>query len=146
MCYTLVLHIASFHRAGKTASYRSVSVHCLKPYRRNPAALAIAAHPDAMACPGLVECLNDEDNVVAVLAVNALESIGSPAIPALMEAYERATPRARIHLMRAMAQIRDPRAIALMMKAMGQDSAAAQYWAQQGLEMLGLNMVYLGPN
>lgn len=112
---------------------------------RAAAALAIAAHPDPAACAGLVECLNDEDNVVAVLAVNALVSIGSPAIPTLLEAYDGATSRARIQIMRAVAEIRDPRAIALMMKAMDQDSAAAHYWAQQGLEMLGLNMVYLRP-
>ena len=37
-------------------------------------------------------------------------------------------------------------AIRLMLDAQGQDSAALQYWAQEGLERLGLNMVYLRPD
>jgi HEAT repeat protein len=92
-----------------------------------------------------VDCLNDDDGVTAVLAVGALTAIGRAAVPALIEAFGGATPRARIHIMRAVAQIRDPRAINLMMQAMAQDSAALQYWAQRGLEMLGLDMVYLKP-
>jgi hypothetical protein len=32
-----------------------------------------------------------------------------------------------------------------MMKAMDQESAALQYWAREGLEALGLDMVYMKP-
>jgi len=31
------------------------------------------------------------------------------------------------------------------MKSMNEESAALQYWAKQGLEWLGLDMVYIKP-
>jgi hypothetical protein len=32
-----------------------------------------------------------------------------------------------------------------MMKVMEEESSLLQYWAQEGLERLGLNMIYLKP-
>jgi HEAT repeat protein len=115
------------------------------PDVRAAAALALAAHPDEAATPALVKTLADKDSVVAALAARALIAIGSAAVPALLEAYDGSTPRARIEIMRTLAEISDPRAIRLMMKAMEEDSAVLGYWAQQGLDTLGLNMVYLKP-
>jgi len=94
----------------------------------------------------LVRTLSDEDNLVAVLAVNALVKIGDVATPLLIEAFDGATRRGCIQIMRALAELRDSRGIKLMMTAMDEDSAALQYWAQQGLEPLGLNMVYMKPD
>ncbi len=112
---------------------------------RSAAALALAAHPTEVAIPALIGVLDDDDSVVCALAVSALAAIGTPAVPGLIEAFEDASPRVRIHIMRALAEIRDMRAISLMMKAMDQDSAVLQYWAKEGLERLGLNMVYIKP-
>ena len=47
--------------------------------------------------------------------------------------------------MRALAELQDHRAIPLMLKATEQDSAMLYHWAEQGLERLGLNMVYIKP-
>ncbi len=54
-------------------------------------------------------------------------------------------PQARIQIMRSLAEIRDHRAIPLMLKATEEDSAMLNYWAKEGLERLGLNMVYIKP-
>jgi HEAT repeat protein len=113
---------------------------------RAAAALALAMHPHESSAPALVSALSDEDNLVAVMAVHALSKIGEAAVPPLLGAYASAVPRGRIHIMRALAELRDPRSIRLMMDALEEDSAALQYWAQEGLEHLGLNMVYLKPD
>jgi phycocyanobilin lyase beta subunit len=115
------------------------------PEVRAAGALAVAAHPDPTAIDPLVRLLRDEDNLAAVLAVNALIKIGSAAVPNLLEAFDDSPRRGQIQILRALAELRDPRAIQLMLTAQGQDSAAMQYWAQEGLERLGLNMVYLKP-
>jgi HEAT repeat protein len=113
---------------------------------RAAAALALAAHPHEDAVTALVSALSDEDNLVAVMAVHALSKLGQAAVPPLLDAYAGAMPRGRIHIMRALAELRDPRSIRLMLDSLEEHSAALQYWAQEGLERLGLNMVYLKPD
>lgn len=113
---------------------------------RAAAALALAAHPHEGSAAALVSALSDQDNLVAVMAVHALSKMGEAAVPPLLDAYASAVPRGRIHIMRALAELRDPRSIRLMMDSLEEDSAALQYWAQEGLERLGLNMVYLKPD
>ena len=110
---------------------------------RQAAALALAAHPTEKAGPALVRALNDEDALVQTLASNALSAIGKPAIPILLEAFPQASPSAKVHMMRVLAEVRDPRAIPIMMKAMDDDSAILHHWCEVGLQQLGLDMVYL---
>lgn len=112
---------------------------------RAAAALALAAHPTDSAIPELVTALDDEDSLVSTLSVNALVSIGKASVPALLEAFPTGSQRARIHVMRALAAIKDPTAIATMLKASEDDSAMLSYWAREGLDALGLSMVYLMP-
>ena len=89
--------------------------------------------------------------MVATLAANALVKTGSPAVPSLIEAAKRPTVEGtssqtqRIHALRALAEIRDHRAIPVMMQVMQEESALLQHWAQEGLERLGLDMVYIKP-
>ena len=112
---------------------------------RAAAALGLATHPDESSVPVLLKAVSDEDGVVAVLVVRALVAIGRAAVPALMEAFDGAGPRGQIQIMRAIAGIRDPRAIRLMMEVLGTNSALQQHWAREGLDMLGLDMVYMMP-
>ncbi len=112
---------------------------------RSAGALALAAHPRSEAVAPLIRLLGDDDNVTAVMAVNALVKIGGEAVPQLLDAFDEAPRGGRVQIMRALCELRDPRAIRLMLNAQGQSSAALQYWAQEGLERLGLNMVYLRP-
>jgi HEAT repeat protein len=47
--------------------------------------------------------------------------------------------------LRSLSEIGDHRAIPAMMKALGEESALLQYWATEGLQRLGLDMVYMKP-
>ena len=112
---------------------------------RQCAALGLAIKPDESATQPLVQALNDEDSMVSSLAVNALVKIGNAAVPSLIEVVKNAPQSARIHALRALAEIRDHRAIPVMMKVMEEDSALLQHWAKEGLDRLGLDMVYIKP-
>ena len=121
------------------------------PEVRQCAALGLAGRPDERAVEILVRALNDDDSMVATLAANALVKTGSPAVPSLIDVAKRSTIEGsgsqsqRIHALRALAEIRDHRAIPVMMQVMQEDSALLQHWAQEGLERLGLDMVYIKP-
>jgi HEAT repeat protein len=116
------------------------------PEVRAAAALALCSHPDAGAIPALILALADQDNLTAQLAGNALIKIGTPSVPALLEVLKDGRQSARIQALRALAEIRDHRAIPAMMKVMEEDSVLLQHWAKEGLERLGLNMVYIKPS
>lgn len=115
------------------------------PEIRQCAALGLAVKADESAIQPLVQALSDADGMVGSLAANALVKIGSAAVPALIEVVKVGAQAARILALRALAEIKDQRAIPVMMKVMEEDSSLLQYWAQEGLERLGLNMIYLKP-
>jgi HEAT repeat protein len=144
--------------------------HCqaewLVPFLKDPArevrqcaALGLAIKPHESAIQPLVQALSDADGMVSSLAVNALVKVGGAAVPALIEVVKRrsegsssahdaegnASQSARFHALRALAEIRDHRAIPVMMKVMEENSALLQHWAQEGLDRLGLDMVYIKP-
>ena len=115
------------------------------PEVRQCAALGLAGRPDETATQPLIRALRDEDNLVCNLAANALIKIGKAAVPSLIEVANRASLSTRIHALRALAEIRDHRAIPVLMQVMEEDSALLQHWAKEGLERLGLDMVYIKP-
>ena len=117
------------------------------PDVRAAAALALCCHPEESAIPALIKSLADEDPLAANTAMTALIKIGKPATIALIEvvANERMGIRARSVALRALSEIRDHRAIPVLMKSMEEESAVLSYWAQIGLERLGLDMVYIKP-
>ena len=113
------------------------------PEIRQCAALGLAGKADESATQSLVQALSDEDGMVSSLAANALVQIGSTAVPSLIEIVTNGKQSARIHALRALAEIKDHRAIPIMMKVMQEDSALLQHWAKEGLDRLGLDMVYI---
>jgi HEAT repeat protein len=115
------------------------------PQVRAATALALGHHPAEAAIPALIRALGDEDSITAGLAGNALMKIGSPAVTVLIEVMKEAPLSVRILALRTLAEIRDHRAIPVLMKSMNEESAVLQYWAQTGLERLGLDMVYIKP-
>ena len=115
------------------------------PEIRQCAALGLAIKPDENAVEALVRALSDADSMVCSLATNALVKIGKAAVPSLIEAVKSGVQSQRIHALRALAEIKDHRAIPIMMQVMQEDSALLQHWAQEGLERLGLDMVYMKP-
>jgi HEAT repeat protein len=117
------------------------------PEVRSAAALALCDHPHESAVEALIKTLADEDSLTAGLAGNALVKIGSPSVLSLIEVAKDASRgiRTRISALRALSQICDHRAIPVMMRTLSEESALLQYWAQEGLNRLGLNMVYVKP-
>lgn len=115
------------------------------PEVRAATALALCHHPHEDAVEALIHSLSDEDALTAGLAGNALVKIGSPSVPALLKVMNEAPNSIRIVVLRTLSEIRDHRAIPAMMKCLGEESAFLQYWAQEGLERLGLDMVYMKP-
>lgn len=115
------------------------------PEVRQCAALGLAVKPDENAVQPLIHALNDDDSMVGSLVANALVKIGGAAVPSLIEIVRNGSQVQRIHALRALAEIRDHRAIPVMMQVMQEDSALLQHWAQEGLERLGLDMVYIKP-
>lgn len=115
------------------------------PEVRAAGALAFTAHPDPLAIQALIELVSDRDSVASAVAVSALVALGSNVVPSLLDAFSEMSLRGRVQILRALREIRDPRAINLMMKTMADGSAAMQYWAREGLEALGLDMVYMKP-
>ena len=112
---------------------------------RQCAALGLSIRPDESAIQPLVRALSDEDTLVSNLAVKALVKIGKAAVPSLIETVKSGSPSSRILALRALAEIRDHLAIPVMMQVMNEESALLQYWAKEGLERLGLDMVYMKP-
>jgi HEAT repeat protein len=115
------------------------------PEVRQCAALGLGTKADESAIQPLVQALSDKDSMTGNLAMNALVKIGKPAVPALIECVKNEKQSARILALRALAEIRDHRAIAVMMQVMEEDSVLLQHWAKEGLERLGLDMVYIKP-
>jgi HEAT repeat protein len=138
---------------------------------RQCAVMALGRHPDPQAVLPFIRALSDPDLMTSQLACNALISIGAEAVPALIEFLQTGTraaelPRqrhagsilsqgddvglrrhdvARLEAVRALAEIKDPRAIPALMRVLAENSTVIQYWAERGLDKLGLGMVYIKP-
>ena len=112
---------------------------------RAAAALALSHHPGEEALSALTQTLRDSDPLTAGLAANALVKLGGAAVPSLVEAAGEGTMSVRILALRALSEMRDHRSIPVMMKCIQEESAVLGYWAQLGLERLGLDMVYIKP-
>jgi HEAT repeat protein len=115
------------------------------PAVRQVAALGLVIHSEEALIPDLVQALRDPDPMVASLASNALVKTGAACVPSLLELLKDAPHAVRILTLRALVELKDHRAIPAMMKILQEDSAVLGYWAQEGLERLGLNMVYIKP-
>jgi HEAT repeat protein len=115
------------------------------PEVRQAAALGLCSHPDETAVKPLIRALSDADSMVSNLAGSALVEIGRAAVPSLLEIPKDAPQTARINAMRALAEIVDHSAIPTLMAGLDDDSVMIQHWAEEGLERLGLNMIYLKP-
>jgi HEAT repeat protein len=115
------------------------------PEVRQCAALGLCSHPSEAAIPQLVRGLSDGDGLLADLSARALMAVGEPAVERLLEVLKDAPQSARIHAMHALSEIADPRSIRPMIESMSENSAMIHYWAEAGLERMGVNMIYMKP-
>jgi HEAT repeat protein len=117
---------------------------------RQCAALGLRLHPATIpraqqAIPALIAALDDRDHLCAQLSTDALVQIGEAAVPALLDVMENGSRTARLKAVRALAKIGDQRAIPALFTALDENSALMEYWASEGLERMGVGMVFFEP-
>ena len=112
---------------------------------RQCAALALRKRPNVRAVPALISALNDPDHLCASLSADALEAIGSEAVPALLDVMQKGSPSSRLEAVRALAMIGDQRSIPVFFAALEGDSALMEYWANEGLERMGVGWTFFKP-
>jgi HEAT repeat protein len=109
---------------------------------RECAALGLRHQPDPAAIPDLIECIQSEDRELGRLAVDAFVSIGAEAVPPLIDQLKSGQPRERLAAIQALARIGDTRSIPALFEAFETDSALVEYWANEGLEKMGVGMTF----
>ena len=109
------------------------------------AAIALRYQADPKAVPQLINALSSSDRLLARLASDSLISIGKDAVPALIVAAEGNSQPARLEAVRGLSMIGDDRAISVLFKAADEDSAIIKHFAEQGLDKMGIGMVYFKP-
>jgi HEAT repeat protein len=112
---------------------------------RQCAVLALRVRPTPQAIPDLIELLSDQDSVLVRLAGAALTALGKESVPALLDLVQEGNQKARLEAVRTLAMIGDQRAIATLFEVSQEDSAVIEYWANEGLERLGIGMVFFNP-
>lgn len=115
------------------------------PDVRQCAALGLRLNPTSSAIPVLLNALHDTDRLVARFAADALTAIGSSATQALSLSMESPDPAVRVEAVRALAAIEDPHATHALFAALDDPSPLVCYWAEHGLERLGVGMVFFKP-
>lgn len=137
--------LAGFEQADETTPELVAALDDESSEVRQAAAMALCHHPYPQAVSPLIKTLSDPDPMTANLASRALGLIGTEATPALLDILKNGTGTAKMEAARALAEIKDPRAIPGLMQALQTDSALLQYWISNGLDKMGLGMVYLKP-
>jgi HEAT repeat protein len=115
------------------------------PAVRQCAAIGLRLQPSIASLPALTRALFDDDALVARLAADALAAAGPDAIPHLQSTLQSGSRRARLEAARALAGMRHNSAIPALYAALEDPSPLVQHWAEQGLEALGMGMVYFSP-
>ena len=109
------------------------------------AGLALRMHPSSQASLALVGMLAESDALTRRLAGDALVAIGSQVVPQLLESMQHGEQQVRLEAVRALGRIGDQRTIPALIEALDDNSALIEYWASEGLEKMGVGMVFFRP-
>lgn len=109
------------------------------------AGLALRKHPSEEAAATLLSLLSDEDALTRRLAGDALVAIGSPVVPQLIDLTQHGVHTGRLEAVRALARIGDQQCIPTLFEALDDRSALISYWANEGLEKMGVGMIFYRP-
>ena len=109
------------------------------------AGLALRKHPTEEAAATLLNLLSDDEALTRRLAGDALTAIGSPVVPQLIDLSQNGVHAGRLEAVRALARIGDQRSIPALFEALDDHSALIAYWANEGLEKMGVGMVFYRP-
>ena len=109
------------------------------------AALSLRENPSADAIPDLITLLDHKDRLLTRLAADALAAIGKAATLPLIQVVKEGRKTARLEAVRALAAIGDEDSIATLFSLLEEDSTLMQYWAEEGLEKMGIGMMFFDP-
>jgi HEAT repeat protein len=112
---------------------------------RQCAALGLQRQPHDQAISALIAALHSGDYLLSNLAGDALIAVGTPAVPALLDVMQDGVQASRLVAARALAMIGDHSAIPALFEALGEDSVMIEYWANEGLERMGVGMTFFKP-
>ena len=112
---------------------------------RHCAALSLRETPSERAISPLIRVLKSDDPLLSRLASDALCAIGAAAIFSLEGAAKSNSPAVQIGAVRALATMEDPLAIPALFSAVDDPSPVVNYWAEHGLNRLGVGMVLFKP-
>jgi HEAT repeat protein len=112
---------------------------------RQCAALVLRYQPDKGAISNLIETLKDQDRLLSRLSADALIAIGKAAVPSLIEIAQSDYQSAQVEAIRALGEIGDTRAVPILFTALDEDSALIVYWAEEGLNKMGIGMTFFKP-
>ena len=112
------------------------------------AALALRLQPNPKAIPNLVNLLGHPDQLLSRLAGNALVALGIKSTQPLIDLVNEGnsvSQRTRLEAVRALAEIKDPTSISTLFKIYQEGSSIMQHWAEEGLNRMGIGMVFFDP-
>ncbi len=112
------------------------------PAVRQCAALGLQQRPDDREVTALIAALSDPDSLVSMLASKALAATGPAAVPELINLVENSSSKVRLEAVRALALTGDTRSIPTLFNALESDSSLMEYWANEGLDRMGVGMVF----
>jgi HEAT repeat protein len=112
------------------------------PSVRQCAALGLRERPSVAAIPSLIVSLGDPDRLVARLSGDALIAVGPLVIVPLSDAAQSTNPSVRIEATRSLAMISSPQTIPALFAALNDPSPLVEYWAEEGLNRLGIGMLF----
>jgi HEAT repeat protein len=115
------------------------------PEVRQCAALGLRMQRATQALPALLDALQDPDPLTALLAAEALVALGEPAVASLLALVANSPQAVRLLAIRALAEIRDPQTIPALFAALDDESMLIEYWANEGLERMGVGMTFFKP-
>jgi HEAT repeat protein len=112
---------------------------------RQCTALALRQQPDPRAIAPLVSLLGDDDPMTVYLAAAALAGIGEEAVPTLLDLLKSSPLAVRLEILRALSSIGDVRSIPALFEILESDSVLMEYWANEGLDNMGVGMNFFDP-
>lgn len=113
---------------------------------RQCSALGLRYQPDPGFIANLIEALSDTDDLVVQLAGDALIALGAEAVPFLLDVIKNDSNKARLEAVRTLATIGDERSIPALFSMLDDDSLWIEYWANLGLEKMGVGMSFFLPD
>jgi HEAT repeat protein len=125
--------------AGESVSVLVKSLkHSKSAVRRSAATALKNLGPEAQgALASLTQALNDADAETALAVTQALGQIGSPAVPALLEALSKSHKQVRREAARALGRLRAAAAVPALTKALDDADMKVRMAAAQALGSMG---------